>query len=120
MKQLTKREDQIMEIVWRLQTGSTRDILEEFPDPRPHYNTLATLVKILVEKGFLEATKVGNTYKYRPTSFSESYRDERVSNIKKRFFGNSLPKMLAHFAKKEELSEAEKAELIRIIKSGKS
>jgi predicted transcriptional regulator len=109
MKELTKREEQIMEIVWRLKKAFIRDILAEFPEPQPHYNTVATLVKILEKKGVLQGEMIGNTYQYSPT--------QDLEDVKERFFDNSLPKMLAHFAKKEKLSEAEKEELIRIIKS---
>ena len=117
MKELTKREEQIMEIVWRLKKAFIRDILAEFPEPQPHYNTVATLVKILEKKGVLQAEMIGNTYEYSPTQDFEAYREEFLEEVKERFFDNSLPKMLAHFAKKEKLSEAEKEELIRIIKS---
>lgn len=117
MKELTKREEQIMEIVWRLKEAFIRDIVEEFPEPQPHYNTVATLVKIMEKKGMLQAEMIGNTYQYRPTQEFEEYREEYLESVKEKFFDNSLPKMLAHFAKKEKLSEAEREELIRIIKS---
>ena len=119
MKELTKREEQIMEIVWKLKNAFIREILEEFPEPQPHYNTVATLVKILVKKGYLQSTKIGNMHQYRPTQGFEEYREAYIGDVKAKFFENSLPKMLAHFARKEKLSEAEKEELIRIIKSNK-
>ena len=120
MKELTKREDQIMEIVWRLKKAFIKDILAEFPEPKPHYNTLATLMKILVKKGVLKTEKIGNTHQYSPTQDFEDYREEHIANIKEKFFENSFPKMMAHFAKKEQLSETEIEELIKIIKSNKS
>jgi predicted transcriptional regulator len=120
MKELTKREDQIMEIIWRLKKASIRDILTEFPEPKPHYNTLATLVKILVKKGVLQVELIRNTNQYFPIQDFEDYREEQLYNIKEKFFDNSFSMMLAHFAKKEDLSEAEKEALIKIIKSNKS
>ena len=117
MKELTKREDQIMEIVWRLKKVFIRDILVEFPEPVPHYNTIATIVKILEKKGILQGKRIGNTYQYSPTQNFEDYRRVHLEKIKEKFFDNSLPKMLAYFAKKEKLSRAEKEELISIIKS---
>jgi len=118
MKELTKRETQIMRIVWRLEKAFIRDIIEEFPKPKPHYNTIATIVKILEKKkGFLQAELVGNTNRYSPTADFANFRDEDLADIKVNYFGNSLPKLLAHFAKKENLSAEEKAELIRIIQS---
>jgi len=120
MKKLTKREDQIMEIIWQLKKAFIRDIVSQFPKPKPHYNTVATLVKILVKKGVLQAELIGNTNQYSPTQNFEDYREEQLGNIKEKFFDNSFPKMLIHFAKKENLSKAEEEELIRVIKSNKS
>jgi len=117
MNKLTKREDQIMNIVWKLQKAVIRDIVDEFPDPKPHYNTVATLVKILVKKGALRSVKIGNTHQYSPAQDFESYRDEHLGKIKQQFFENSLPKMMAHFAKSEQMSPEEREELIKIIKS---
>lgn len=117
MIELTKRESQIMEIIWRLRKAFIREIVGEFPEPRPHYNTVATIVKILVKKDVLQSEKIGNTHQYSPTQNFEDYREEHISDIKEKFFEGSFPKMLAHFAKKEQLTEAEKEELIRIIKS---
>jgi len=119
MKALTKREDQIMQIIWKLRKAVIRDIVAEFPEPRPHYNTVATLVKILVKKGVLESVKIGNTHQYSPAQDFEEYREEHLGDIKEKFFENSFPKMLAHFAKKEKLTTKEKEELIKIIKSSK-
>lgn len=121
MKPLTKREEQIMQIVWKLEKAFIREIVEAFPDPKPHYNTVATIVKILErEKNVLKSEKLGNMHRYSPMFSFEEYREKHLSDIKSKFFENSLPKMLAHFARKENLTEAEQEELIKIIKSEKS
>ncbi len=119
MKKLTEREDQIMQIVWRLQTAFIRDIIAEMKEPKPHYNTVATLVKILVTKHFLKSEKIGNTHQYSPAVSLEEYRDGDLGDIKKKYFGDSFQQMFSHFAKKEEFSEAEIKEMIKIIKSKK-
>ncbi len=119
MKQLTKAEDQIMQIVWRLKTVFIRDIIEELPGPKPHYNTVATIVKILVKKGVLKSELLGNTHQYSAIIGFEEYREKYLVNIKKNYFGNSLPKMIAYFARGENLSESEIKELIKVIKSPK-
>jgi len=119
MKKLTEKEDQIMQVIWKLEQAFIRDIVAELPDPKPHYNTVATLVKILVKKGFLKSEKLGNTDQYSPKISMETYRSEDIKEIKKKYFGNSLPKMMAHFAKQEKLSNQEIEDLIRIIKSKK-
>ncbi len=119
MIKLTKREDQIMQIIWKLKAAFIRDVVDEFGDPKPHYNTVATLVKILVKKGVLKSEMVGNTHQYSPVQDFEEYRENEISDIKEKFFDNSFPKMMAHFAKKEGLTKVQKEELIRII-NGKS
>jgi len=124
MKKLTKKEDQIMQVVWQLEKAFIKEIIEELPEnskgKKPHYNTVATLVKILEKKGFLNAELLGNSYRYSPAIDITEYRDDDLQEIRKKYFGDSLPKMLAHFAKSEKLSDKEKEELIRIIKDGKS
>ncbi len=120
MKKLTEREDQIMQVVWGKEGVFIRDILVVLPNPKPHYNTVATIVKILVKKGFLKSEKLGNTDRYSTLIQMEAYRKEHLDDIKEKYFGNSLPRMMAHFAKQEKLSDKEIDELIAIIKSKKA
>lgn len=121
MVQLAKREDQIMQIVWRQENVFIRDIIEELPEPKPHYNSVATIVKILVKKGFLNSEKIGNTHQYSAAVPFEDYRREHLGemNIKKKFFGGSFSRMVAHFAKGENLSEEEIKELVSVINKNK-
>lgn len=121
MQKLAKREEQIMQIIWKLENAFIKDIIEELPDdPKPHYNTIATMVKILKDKGFLQDEKFGNTYRYSAILTLEEYRKQDVENIKKKYFGNSFSKMISHFAKEEKLSDSEIDEIIDIIQSKKS
>lgn len=119
MQKLTKKEDQIMQIIWRLEKVFIRDVIEELPEPKPHYNTVATIIKILVKKKFLKSELLGNTHQYSPLVSFEEYRDKDLGNIKKKYFGNSVQKMFAHFAKKEKFTEEEMEALMKIIKSNK-
>jgi len=119
MKKLTERENQIMQIIWPTKGVFIRDILEILPNPKPHYNTVATIVKILVKKGFLKSEKLGNTDRYSALIEMEAYRKNHIDDIKEKYFGNSLPRMMAHFAKQEKLSDKEIDELVAIIKSKK-
>lgn len=120
MKRLTEKEDQIMQVIWQLEKAFIREVVAELPKPKPHYNTVATIVKILVKKDFLKSEKLGNTDQYSPKTSLEDYRKEDIKNIKKKYFGNSMPKMMAHFAKQEKLSDQEIKELIDLIKSKKA
>ncbi len=120
MQKLGKREELIMQVVWQLQNAFVKDIIDELPEPKPHYNTVATMVKILTDKGFLSAEKLGNTFRYAPLITLAEYREQDVASIKQKYFGNSLSRMITHFAKEENLSNEELDELIRIIKSQKT
>ena len=120
MTKLGKREEQIMQVIWQLEKAFIKDIIKELPEPKPHYNTVATIMKILVGKGFLQAELLGNTHRYSPLITLADYRAQDVATIKRKYFGNSLSKMITHFAKEEELSDEELDELVRIIKSQKS
>ncbi|MFD2247568.1 BlaI/MecI/CopY family transcriptional regulator [Pontibacter ruber] len=120
MQKLGKREEQIMQVVWQLREAFVKDIIDELPEPKPHYNTIATMVKILTEKGFLSSEKIGNTYRYSPLVTLAEYREQDVADIKQKYFGNSFTKMITHFAKEENLSDTELDELINIIKSQKN
>ena len=105
MKELTKREDQIMRIIWRLRKAVIRDVLAEFPEPKPHYNTVATLVKILEKKGVLKAERIGNTNQYSPTQNFEEYREENLGEIKENFLITSLKKKTCQKQKRKNSSE---------------
>lgn len=120
MQKLGKREEQIMQAIWQLEQAFIKDIIEQMPEPKPHYNTVATMVKILQEKGFVSAEKLGNTFRFTPLISLADYRKQDVASIKRKYFGNSLSTMISYFAKEENLSNAELDEIIQIIKSEKS
>lgn len=118
MIKLAKREEQIMHVFWDLQKGFIRDIIEHLPTPKPHYNSVATMVKILEEKGFLDHETTGNMYCYFPVISRESYQKFALKDIVSQYFDNSYPRMLAFFAKEQKLSAKELDEIVKMIKSG--
>eukprot|EP01034_Spumella_vulgaris_P002952 gene2952-3813_t len=75
-----------MQVVWQLQQAFIKDIIELLPAPQPHYNSVATMVKILADKGFLIAEKLGNTYRYSPVVTLAEYRQQDVATIKQKYF----------------------------------
>ena len=119
MQKLAKREEQIMQVFWDLQRAAIRDVIPELPDPKPHYNSVATMVKILEEKGFLGHDTVGNVFCYFPLISREAYQGHAMKDIVSQYFDNSYPRMLAFFAKEQNLSEAELAEILQLIKTKK-
>ena len=117
MIKLAKREEQIMQVFWKMKKAYIKEVIPELPDPKPHYNTVATIVKILEEKGFLAHESVGNIYCYFPVVSRETYQSQAIKNIVKDYFNNSYPSMLAYFAKEQKISETELKEIIKLIKS---
>ena len=119
MVKLAKREEQIMQVYWDLGKAFIRDIIPLLPDPKPHYNSVATMVKILEEKGFLDHEVVGNMYSYYPVVSREDYQKHALKDIVNQYFGNSYTRMLAYFAREQNLGEAELKEILEIIKNEK-
>ncbi|MBC7829491.1 MAG: BlaI/MecI/CopY family transcriptional regulator [Chitinophagaceae bacterium] len=119
MLKLAKREEQIMQVFWDLQKAFIRDLIPLLPDPKPHYNSVATIVKILEEKGFLDHETIGNMYCYFPVIGRDEYQKHAMKDIVSQYFDNSYPRMLAFFAKEQNLSEDELSEILKIIKSKK-
>lgn len=119
MVKLAKREEQIMQVFWDLKKAFIRDAIPLLPDPKPHYNSVATIVKILEEKGFLDHEIVGNMYYYFPVITREDYQKHAMKDIVSQYFDNSYPRMLAFFAKEQNMSEEELNEIINLIKTQK-
>jgi BlaI family penicillinase repressor len=119
MVKLAKREEQIMKVFWDLGKAFIRDVIPLLPDPKPHYNSVATMVKILEEKGFLNHETVGNIFHYYPVISREEYQKHAMKDIVSDYFDNSYPRMLAFFAKEQNLSEEELKEILHLIKTKK-
>ena len=120
MKQqtLTKSEMQVMNILWALDRGAcVNDILAHYPDPKPAYTTIATFLKILTQKGFVEHKKgTGKLLIYSPLITREKYRSQVMEEVKDDFFGNSFKSMFSFFVREEHLTAEDIQELIDQIK----
>jgi BlaI family penicillinase repressor len=119
MVKLAKREEQIMQVYWDLEKAFIKEVIPHLPEPQPHYNSVATMVKILEEKGFLDHESIGNVYRYYPIVSREEYQKHAMKDIVSQYFDNSYPRMLAFFAKQQNLSEEELNEILQMIKSKK-
>jgi len=119
MQKLAKREEQIMQVFWTMEKAFIKEVIPELPDPKPHYNSVATMVKILEEKGFLDHEAIGNIYRYFPVISKEEYQKHAMKDIVSQYFDNSYPNMLAFFAKEQKMSDQELNDILRIIKSKK-
>ena len=119
MQKLAKREEQIMQVFWTLGKAFIKEVIPEMPEPKPHYNSLATMVKILEEKGFLGHETFGNMFQYYPIISKEQYQKHAMKDIVSQYFDNSYSNMLAYFAKEQKISEQELTDIIDIIKKTK-
>src|ERR1041384_7310884 len=107
MQKLAKREEQIMQVFWTLEKAFIKEVIPEMPDPKPHYNSVATMIKILEEKGFLDHEATGNMHCYFPIISREKYQQFALKDIVSQYFDNSYPRMLAFFAREQKLTEKE-------------
>jgi len=115
MKELTKAEEQIMQILWKIQRGFVKDILKEFPEPKPAYNTVSTIVRILQDKGFVDHKAYGRTHEYYPLVTREEYTKSRMSNLVRDYFSNSYEKMVSFFAREKNISTKDMEEIIKMM-----
>ena len=119
MKQLTRAEEQVMLVLWQLQQGFLKEILENSPEPVPHPNTIATILKILVEKGFVEYEVRGRNNLYRPKISKESYGKKSLNQMVKGYFEGSPAKLVSQFVSEKKISMEELEALLEQIKSSK-
>lgn len=117
MQKLTKREEDIMQVLWDLQKAFVKEIVAVLPNPKPHYNTVSTMVRNLAEKGFVGYNEFGKTHQYFPIVSKEEYQKEAVGDVLGKYFDNSYSKMVAHFAEEEKISEEELEEILKMIKN---
>ncbi|HOI48923.1 MAG TPA: BlaI/MecI/CopY family transcriptional regulator [Prolixibacteraceae bacterium] len=116
MKELTKAEEQIMQILWKLETGFVKDIIEQIPAPQPAYNTVSTIVRILEQKGFVGHNAYGKTHEYFPLVSKRDYTRSYMKNFIRNYFSGSFQEMVSFFAKEDNLSVSELDELIDEVK----
>lgn len=111
--QLTRAEEQVMQILWDLGEGLVKDIRDRFDEPRPVRNTVSTVVRILEKKGFVDHKSYGNVYLYFPVVSREEYSKHQLFGLLEGYFDNSFPAMASFFAREKDLSVAEMEELIK-------
>jgi len=116
MKELTKAEEQVMQILWTLEKGFVRDIIDQLPDPKPAYNTVSTIVRILEKKGFVSYKAYGKSHEYYPLINKNDYRRFTLKNIVSNYFGGSFEKLVSFFAKENDLDINQVEELMENIK----
>ena len=115
IKRLTKAEEQIMQILWDIEKGFVKDIIECLPDPKPAYNTVSTIVRILEKKGFVSHNAFGNSHEYYPTIEKKEYTEAYMNSIIKDYFSNSFKEMVSFFTRDTDMSIEELEEIRKMI-----
>ncbi len=116
MKELTRAEEQIMQVLWRLEKAFVRDIVEALGEPKPAYTTVSTIIRILEKKGFVAHRPFGKTYEYFARISRDEYKKKFLKSFVRRYFGDSLPEMVSFFASGRDLSLAELEELQTLLR----
>ena len=116
MKALTKAEEQIMQVLWRLGQAFLREIVDEMPVPKPHQNTVATLLKILVEKEFVAVEVLGRQHRYSPLISKEEYSGKSIKQLAKNYFEGSFSNVVSYLVKENNISVDELEQLLKQIK----
>ena len=116
--ELTKAEEQIMQVLWKLKKGFVKDIIPHLPDPKPAYSTVSTIIRILVDKGIVAYTAYGKTHEYYPLVSKEVYSRQRIKDLMLAFFDGSPRQLLSFLAKKEDVSLQDFEEIVKTIKKG--
>jgi len=111
MKELTRAEEQIMQILWKLDRGFVKDIIDDLPVPKPAYNTVSTIVRILEKKGVVSHKAYGNTHEYFALITKDEYKKKYFKSFLTRYFGDSFPDMVSFFAGDRDLSLQELEEI---------
>lgn len=116
MKELTKAEEEVMQKLWKLENAFVKEILEEFEEPKPAYNTISTIVRILEKKGFVDFKAYGKSHQYYPKISKEEYKAKISKNLIANYFEGSIEKMVSFFAQKEEINVSELDNLLKSLK----
>lgn len=119
MKTLTKAEEQIMQAIWKLDKAFLREIIDELPNPKPHQNTVATILKILIEKEFVAVTVFGRMHQYYPLVTKDAYSKGSIKTLVKGYFEGSFSNAVSFMVKENNLSIEELELLLKQLKKNK-
>lgn len=119
MERLTRKEEEAMKILWKAKKGFIKDLQDLYEDPKPHYNTLSTLIRGLEEKGFVRHKAYGKNHEYYPTITKEKYRKSFMQGIVSDYFGSSYKNVVSFFIDEKKISKEDLNEIIKIIGKGR-
>jgi BlaI family penicillinase repressor len=119
MRSLTKAEEQVMKVLWKQGNGMLMEIVENMPSPKPHKNTVATILKTLVDKGFVDIEIIGRHHRYSPFVTKDQYSKDTLTKVAKGYFEGSFRNVISFLVDEEKLSVRELELLLQQLKKGK-
>ncbi len=117
MKEITKAQEDILRAIWEIQEGAVSDVLERLPEPKPAYNTVATVIKVLEHKGYISHKTFGKTHVYFPLVTKSAYAQHLLKNTMKGYFNGSVNQMVSAFVRNKEISLKELEELKNLLET---
>ncbi|PWG82310.1 BlaI/MecI/CopY family transcriptional regulator [Pararcticibacter amylolyticus] len=120
MKELTRAEEQIMQVLWKLEKAFVKEVIDALPEPKPAYNTVSTIIRILETKGFVDHEAFGKSHRYFPVISKEQYKSFATEKLLTNYFSNSIEKMFSFFVKKEKIDLNEADEILKLIEDLKN
>jgi BlaI family penicillinase repressor len=120
VKELTKAEEQIMQILWQLNEAIVKDIIEKIPEPKPAYNTVSTVVRVLEGKGFIDHKAYGNSHVYFPLISEDDYKKFTFDKLMKNYFSDSYKSLVSFIADEKNLGLKELDELSELLNNLKN
>ncbi|MCF0042174.1 BlaI/MecI/CopY family transcriptional regulator [Dyadobacter fanqingshengii] len=120
IRTLTRAEEEIMRILWQLKKAFVKDILAEMPEPKPAYNTVSTIIRILEKKEVVGYTAYGKTHEYFPLISEEEYKRHEMQQLMVNYFDNSLPNLVSFFVKDNDLKSKDLDEIMKLINDHKN
>jgi len=115
MKELTKAEEQIMQYLWKLEKAFLKDIVDEFPEPKPAYTTISTVIRVLVKKEVIAYNTYGKIHEYYPLITKSEYFGSHFKGIVKSFFNGSMTKFASFFTNEKDLNLSELEEIKKMV-----
>ena len=119
MDKLTNKEEEIMQVLWKLKKAFVKEVIAELPEPKPHYNTVSTVIRKMEDKGYMKHEIFGNTHRYYPIVSKENYRKNYFLDATQNYFENSYKNVVSFFAQEEKISADELREIIKLIENKK-
>ncbi len=115
MNELTKAEEQVMQVLWKIERGFVKDVIKHLDNPKPAYNTISTIIRILEKKGFVDHKAYGKTYEYFPIVSKKDYTKSFFGSFLKKYFSDSFQQLVSFFSNEDDLSLEEMEKIRRLL-----